>query len=112
MKEKRFIVLVLFLVCIANLYVNAQQAPSHNQCELQDIEPTSIRDTLIRNDSIIVIHTVCAPICSSCVQVYDQKGELIGRIKSPVKTAFPEAYIEEGKILWRDNDTLDYTPAP
>ena len=23
---------------------------------------------------------------------------------------FPEAYIEDGQLLWRDNDTLDYTP--
>ena len=24
---------------------------------------------------------------------------------------FPEAYIEDERILWRDNDTQDYTPA-
>ena len=72
--------------------------------------PTSIRDTLMTNDSIIVIHTICAPICSSPARVYNKEWQEIGVLKAPFKSAFPEAYIEEGKILWRDNDNFDYTP--
>ena len=71
---------------------------------------TSVRDTLITNDSIIVIHTVCAPICSSHARVYNKEWQLIGVLKPPFKSAFPEAYIEENKLLWRDNDNFDYTP--
>jgi hypothetical protein len=71
---------------------------------------TSHRDTLMRNDSIIVIHTACAPICSSHVRVYNKEWEQIGVIKAPFKSIFPEAYIEDDKILWRDNDNFDYTP--
>ena len=71
---------------------------------------TSVRDTLITNDSIIVIHTVCAPICSSHARVYNKEWQLIGVLKPPFKSAFPEAYIEDGRVLWRDNDNFDYTP--
>ena len=73
-------------------------------------EVTSIRDTLITHDSIIVIHTICAPICSSHVRVYNKEWQEIGFLKAPFKSPFPEAYIENGKLLWRDNDNFDYTP--
>jgi hypothetical protein len=74
--------------------------------------PTSVCDTLIGSDSIVVIQTVCAPICSSCARVYNKEWQFLGNLTPPIKTAFPEAYIEDGKLLWRDNDTFDYTPAP
>lgn len=80
--------------------------------EIAAEEITSMRDTLITNDSIIVIHTVCAPICSSHARIYNKEWKEIGVLKAPFKSAFPEAYIEEDKILWRDNDNFDYTPAP
>lgn len=74
-------------------------------------EIRSERDTLHCGDSIIVIHTVCAPICSSHARVYNKEWQEIGELTPTVKTAFPEAYIEDGRVLWRDNDTYDYTPA-
>lgn len=70
------------------------------------------RDTLITNDSIIVIHTVCAPICSSHARIYNKEWQEIGVLKAPFKSIFPEAYIENEKLLWRDNDTLSYSPIP
>ena len=71
---------------------------------------TSVRDTLITNDSIIVVHTVCAPICSSRARIYNKEWQLMGELQAPFTSIFPEAYIEDGQLLWRDNDTLDYTP--
>lgn len=73
---------------------------------------TSVRDTLITNDSIIVIHTVCAPICSSHARIYNKEWKEIGVLKPPFKSPFPEAYIEDGRVLWRDNDNFDYSPLP
>lgn len=64
---------------------------------------TSTRDTLITGDSIIVIHTVCAPVCSSCARVYNKEWQLIRTLTPPFQSPFPEAYIEDGKLLWRDN---------
>ena len=64
---------------------------------------TSVRDTLVTGDSIIVIHTVCAPVCSSCARVYNKEWTLIGTLTPPFRSPFPEAYIENGRLLWRDN---------
>ena len=73
-------------------------------------ELTSSCDTLVLDDGYMVVYTVCAPICSSCVRVYDKEWTYLGNQKPPIKTAFPEAYIEDGQLLWRDNDPYDYTP--
>ena len=71
-------------------------------CMADDV---SVRtDTLRTGDSLIVITTACAPVCSSVVQVFNAKGEFIGRIEPPYHRAtFPEAYIEDNKLRWRDN---------
>jgi hypothetical protein len=44
------------------------------------------------------------------VRVYNKEWKEIGLLKAPFRSIFPEAYIEDGKLLWRDNDTFDYTP--
>lgn len=66
---------------------------------------TTVRcDSLQTGDSLLVITTACAPICSSVVQVYSAAGEYLGQLMPPAKEAvFPEAYIENGRLLWRDN---------
>lgn len=64
---------------------------------------TSTHDTLVTGDTIIVIHTICAPVCSSCARVYNKGWHLIGTLTPPFQSPFPEAYIKDGKLLWRDN---------
>ena len=103
----------LFIVfCSASLYLFAGQSEPQNvsDCDSTYTSITSRRDTLCIHDSILVIHTVCAPICSSHVRVYKKEWEEIGVLKAPFRSIFPEAYVEDGKLLWRDNDTFDYTP--
>ena len=73
-------------------------------------EVTSTHDTIALGDRIVVIHTVCAPICSSHARVYNKEWQPIGELQAPFTSIFPEANIEDGQLLWRDNDTLDYTP--
>lgn len=77
-----------------------------------EYEVSSMRDTVVCGDSVIVIHTVCAPICSSRAHIYNKEGHCVGVLQPPFRSAFPEAYIENGEILWRDNDTFDYSPIP
>lgn len=101
--------MVLFVSAVASERLNSNAVASE---PLNNDEPTSVLDTLIGSDSIVVIHTVCAPICSSCARVYNKEWQFLGNITPPIQTAFPEAYIEDGKLLWRDNDPYDYTPAP
>ena len=96
MKDKGFIISILAILLSAGVHA----------------EITAVRDTLITNDSIYVIHTVCAPVCSSHVRVYNKEWKPIGVLKAPFKSAFPEAYIQDDRILWRDNDNFDYEPAP
>ena len=105
-------ILTLFTVLFVSVLVSELLNSNAVASELQnDYEVTSVRDTLLTNDSILVIHTVCAPICSSHVRVYNKEWQYLGVLKAPFKSAFPEAYIENNKLLWRDNDTFDYTPA-
>ncbi len=85
-------------------------SPNAEQAVEEEYEVTSVRDTLITNDTIIVIHTVCAPICSSRARIYNKEWQEIGVLRPPFSSIFPEAYIEDGKLLWRDNDNFDYTP--
>lgn len=60
------------------------------------------------NDSIIVLMTVCAPQCSSCARVYNKEWELIRTIHPPQPSIFPLATIENGTVVWRDNDDWEY----
>ena len=104
-------ILTLFIVLFVSVLVSELLNSNAVASELQnDYEVTSVRDTLLTNDSILVIHTVCAPICSSHVRVYNKEWQYLGALKAPFKSAFPEAYIENNKLLWRDNDAFDYTP--
>ena len=107
MKKILTLFIVLFVSVLVSELLNSNAVASEFQ---NDYEVTSVRDTLLTNDSILVIHTVCAPICSSHVRVYNKEWQYLGVLKAPFKSAFPEAYIENNKLIWRDNDTFDYTP--
>jgi hypothetical protein len=109
MKKIVIFLILLFVSVVTSELLNSNAVASE---PLDNDEVTSVRDTLLTNDSIVVVHTVCAPICSSCVRVYNKEWQFLGNLIPPIKTTFPEAYIEDGKLLWRDNDTYDYTPAP
>ena len=107
MKKTLILFIVLFVSVLVSELLNSNAVASELQ---NDYEVASVRDTLLTNDSILVIHTVCAPICSSHVRVYNKEWEEIGVLKAPFRSIFPEADVEDGKLLWRDNDTFDYTP--
>lgn len=114
MKNKTCILLLFFVSVVSN-YSFAEQTTIREANNGSDSEATytkSTRDTIAFGDSIVIIHTVCAPICSSHVRVYNKGWQEIGVLKAPFKSPFPEAYIENGKLLWRDNDNFDYTPVP
>jgi hypothetical protein len=123
--KKNIIFFIVLCASIVSHYSFAQQtttAELPNTAELlnsnavaseqRSAEPISTRDTIALGDSIVVIHTVCAPLCSSHVRIYNQDWKELGILYAPFQSAFPEAYIENGKLLWRDNDPYDYIPAP
>ena len=59
-------------------------------------------------DSIFVVMTACAPQCSSIARVYNKEWELIRTVTPPFSSVFPLATIENGRIVWKDNDTWEY----
>lgn len=59
-------------------------------------------------DSTLVVLTACAPQCSSCARVYNKEGEVIRTITPPFTSIFPLATIENGQLVWKDNDTWEY----
>ncbi len=61
-----------------------------------------------KGDSILVVFTACAPQCSSCARVYNKEWQLIQTVTPPVSSIFPLATIENGRIVWKDNDTWNY----
>ena len=63
---------------------------------------SSIIEVLDYGDSALVVQTVCAPICSSTARVY-KNNDVIRTIKPTVNGVFPYAWIEDGKLYWRDN---------
>lgn len=61
-----------------------------------------------KGDSILVVFTACAPQCSSCARVYNKEWKLIQTVTPPFSSIFPLATIENGRIVWKDNDTWNY----
>ncbi|MBR6017957.1 MAG: DUF3256 family protein [Paludibacteraceae bacterium] len=58
-------------------------------------------------DSIVLIQTVCAPICSSCVRVYNKEWELLRQVWPTRRGIFQEATFRDGQIYWIDH-TSEY----
>ena len=61
-------------------------------------------------DNVIVVYTVCAPICSSCARVYNKEWEFLFPLEPPFVSVFPLATMdrETGRIVWTDNDKWEY----
>ncbi len=61
-------------------------------------------------DNILVVYTVCAPICSSCARVYNKEWEFLFPLEPPFVSVFPLATMdrETGRIVWTDNDKWEY----
>lgn len=54
-------------------------------------------------DSILMVRTICAPICSSWAGVYTNAGKLIHSVSAPQYFVFPLATIKKGQLVWKDN---------
>ena len=61
-------------------------------------------------DSVLFIRSQCAPKCASFVRVYAEDWSLIRIIPTPRNMVLPEAYVQNGELLWRENFVEDETP--
>jgi len=82
-----------------------ERAENYERIALTD---SSTMEVYKGTDSILVVMTVCAPQCSSCARVYNKEWELIQTVAPPFSSIFPLATIENGRIIWTDNDTWNY----
>lgn len=61
-------------------------------------------ETFLYGDSILLVQTVCAPLCSSVVRMYDSRWELLYIVSAPSTYTLPQAFIEDnGVIHWQEN---------
>ncbi len=54
-------------------------------------------------DSILVVQTVCAPVCSSCAHIYNKEWQLLREMRPAKECIFPLATIRNGQLVWQDN---------
>ena len=61
-------------------------------------------ETYHYGDSILLVQTVCAPLCSSVAQMYDSRWTLLHLIPAPDAYTLPQAFIDSnGDIRWQEN---------
>ena len=106
----RFILLNIAFAFISSLFhlkgnphVVAEEGP-YTRIALTDSTTMEIYES----DSILVVYTCCAPQCSSCARVYNKEWKLIRTVTPPFSSIFPLATIENGRIIWKDNDSWNY----
>ncbi|MBO4666472.1 MAG: hypothetical protein J5612_06330 [Paludibacteraceae bacterium] len=119
---------LLIILCLVSLCVSAEEdkfkdlltnygelgglskiTAEHNPYYRFELADSAVIEYFIK-DNITVAYTVCAPVCSSCVRVYNKDWVLISTIKPPFTSVFPLATIDQetGQINWTDNDDWKY----
>ena len=103
--------LAISLSMLANLYPlggNPQVIEQNGGYEKIAVTDSATLEIYEGSDSIFVVMTVCAPQCSSCARVYNKEWQLLQTLTPPFSSIFPLATIENGRIVWKDNDTWEY----
>lgn len=104
----------LFLSITLSLIADLFQIGGDPQVVVQDgpYEKIALTDSttleVYKGDSMLVVFTACAPQCSSCARVYNKEWKLIENVTPPFSSIFPLATIENGRIIWKDNDNWEY----
>ena len=61
-------------------------------------------ETYHYGDSILLVQTVCAPLCSSVARMYDSQWTLLHPMPAPAAYTLPQAFIDSnGAIRWQEN---------
>ena len=92
------------LQMIGHPYVAETDGP-YTRYVLTDSTTMEVYET---TDSVLIVLTACAPQCSSCARIYNKEWKLIATPQPPFSSVFPLATIENGHIIWKDNDTWEY----
>lgn len=58
-------------------------------------------------DSLLIVETICAPVCASHAHVYNKQWVLLHDCMPDSTLLFPQAHIDrDGRIMWTDNKNL------
>lgn len=57
-------------------------------------------------DGIVFVQTVCAPVCSSVVGLYDAGWTWLHDLKPDMEALFVSAHVENGKLVYTDETPL------
>ena len=105
------LLLSISLALLANLFQlggNPQVVYQEGPYERIALTDSTSLEVYQGSDSIWVVMTACAPQCSSCARVYNKEWQLIETLTPPFSSVFPLATIENGRVIWKDNDNWEY----
>ncbi|MGM9809285.1 MAG: hypothetical protein ACI30J_00220 [Paludibacteraceae bacterium] len=117
-KRLLFILLTFFPVCvfaqqsfIEQIIADVQAVGGSPEVEIEEGAYAKVRladscylETYHYGDSILLVQTVCAPLCSSFARMYDSHWTLLHPVPAPAAYTLPQAFINEnGTIRWQEN---------
>ena len=117
-KQLLFILLTFFPVCvfaqqsvIEQIIADVQAMGGSPEVEIEEGAYAKVRladscylETYHYGDSILLVQTVCAPLCSSVARMYDSHWTLLHPVPAPDAYILPQAFINSnGTIRWQEN---------
>ena len=117
-KQLLFILLTLLPACIfaqesvlERIIADVQAMGGSPEVEIEEGAYAKVRladscylETYHYGDSILLVQTVCAPLCSSVAQMYDSHWTLLHPVPAPEAYTLPQAIINKnGNICWQEN---------
>lgn len=117
---KRALLIVLFFlpICVFSqesvfeqIIADVQAVGGSPEVEIEEGAYAKVRladscylETYHYGDSILLVQTVCAPLCSSVAQMYDSHWALLHPVPAPEAYTLPQAIINKnGNICWQEN---------
>lgn len=117
---KRTLLIVLFFLPISifsqesvleQIIADVQAVGGSPEVEIEEGAYAKVRladscylETYHYGDSILLVQTVCAPLCSSVARMYDSQWTLLHPVPAPEAYTLPQAFINEnGTIRWQEN---------
>lgn len=119
MKKRALLIVLFFLpICVFSqesvleqIIADVQAVGGSPEVEIEEGAYAKVRladscylETYHYGDSILLLQTVCAPLCSSVAQMYDSHWTLLHPVPAPDVYTLPQAFIDSnGTIRWQEN---------
>lgn len=101
-------IIAIFCLLAGWLYAFALDLPAHpieqnGPYARYELADSCYIEVMQYEDSIVVIKTMCAPICSSYAHVYNKEWQSLHELKPACRGFLPYAYFRDGMVVWEDN---------